>query len=646
MASPAADSFGDVITISSSEDESEPRPSRKRPLEDVDDSRVSNISHQHLKRSRIEPTTIDSGDKSSPVSEEGQINEGDSHSILGAKNSLAESQPMNMDGGNEGAGGHIGSGASTEEASSKPNTRPSGVSSSNGGPSFTHNSLTFELPALSNKMKGAWQTRIEKWTKLFLDRNPSLLYAMTHELVIAAFCHYVANIEMKGSTKAKARRVARQLERNGSLKRLLPDRQEAEFSTNEASVNGSTAKQPRQLDSIISLSDGEDDEDDEVEYEPTQEGPKLPTDALLASSGVPDASQNTSAEGNGAPQAAANAAGSIMSINDLSKLRRYFPSANGSTNLCLSCGMAGHVSANCTYGTCKFCNKNGHWHYKCPTRARCGKCRQLGHSKVDCTEKLALTKEEGLACSFCNSARHLEDDCTEIWRSFRPTAETIKTVVAINPSCSLCGSDRHFSADCRDQSGYTENPTWSLQNCNRYTNPECGILSIEQASAVATGQSNSHGGGELKIRGKATRTTHVHYSESEDSELEFLGHHTVQKKPNVGTIRMASNIQIPKLTRGQPPLPPGPPPSGPATHTMRGHGLPPKPPSRDHRTNGAPSFPPPGPQGAPPPSWQDRNANSSQYPRADRFKGGQRGGGRGNRGSRGGRGRGGRGRGF
>ncbi|KAK7427864.1 hypothetical protein QQZ08_005637 [Neonectria magnoliae] len=350
--------------------------------------------------------------------------------------------------------------------------------------------------------------------------------------------------------------------------------------------------------------------------------------------------------------------------------RRYFPAASDPTLMCLLCGRGTHLAANCPTLICSFCGSLEHPDLCCPSRERCKKCRQLGHQAGQCVEKLSLTRGEGLACDICDSPNHLEEECTQVWRSFRPEDGTINKVAFIPAFCAACGSDSHFCADCTRRRDTVPNPTWSLKNRDRYLDPDCGSSSIEE---TGRGRENARTtrAPELKIRGHAARTTNIHYS-SDDSDGDFLSHSAVKQKVPPGQIRVASNIQMPQnaTSRGdrpprgnngrgqhqlppQPPLPPGPPPSGPPSR-QGSFGYPPPPGVSTYGTR--PAAPPPSLPAKPPASTRDyRNVPPPpdiQAPRGQSYSGNQpqgsrgRGGQRGGRGGRGGRGRGrGRGRG-
>ncbi|KAK7415380.1 hypothetical protein QQX98_005919 [Neonectria punicea] len=234
--------------------------------------------------------------------------------------------------------------------------------------------------------------------------------------------------------------------------------------------------------------------------------------------------------------------------------RRYFPSASDPTLMCLLCGRGTHLAANCPTLICSFCGSFEHPDLCCPSRERCNKCRQLGHQAGQCVEKLSLTKGEGLACDICDSPDHLEEECTQVWRSFRPEDGITHKVAFIPAFCAACGSDSHFCADCTRRRDNVPNPTWSLKNRDRYLDPDCGSSSIEE---TGRGQENARTtrAPELKIRGHAARATNIHYS-SDDSDGDFLSHSALKQKVPFGQIRMASNIQMPQNATSRSDRPP------------------------------------------------------------------------------------------
>lgn len=605
MASPqAGEEFGDVIDLSSSDEHT---PRRKRSFQESL-SEHSNNSSKSAPPSKRAKTISGSGLEpvDTPVSiEEGEVDQ--------SQDSTAESNI------------HQQKAAGDDPAGPKdclwpgcidPAKNIKAVFDHGQADVFKQGSVDLRLPTFNQKReKGSWDERFEDWVAVFAAHNPA--HSAGAETVLQAYYSMLTKtVDKKKHKKAKA--AAKAALDSGSLKRMLEEgwgKMASDFQTSTDPAPPSQDTAAKQTISVASDDESEREYEPQFSKEPQQADDSRQTShAKLAEKGDTAAADSRLDTTNGAP-AVSDATDEATAQLQL----KYFPSAADPRRMCLFCGGEGHVAAHCSNVACRFCTSHDHSAYSCPTRVRCKKCRQLGHDASSCTEKLALSKEEGLACCFCNATDHLEGECTAVWRSFVPDDQTISKVAVIVPSCSLCGTIAHYASDCAKHRGL-KNPTWQLANRDRYVDNNTKVQCIE-AEAAMNGKSKQSRGEELQIRGQAARRSHnVHFSESDDSETEFLGNRPVKKR-GLGNIRMSSNIQMPpdlsngrqRAAPGQPPLPPGPPPTG------RGHALPPKPP----------------PNRAPHPNSGGRDVS---------FDSGR--GGRGGGGGRGGRGRGrGRGRG-
>ncbi|KAF7545178.1 hypothetical protein G7046_g9618 [Stylonectria norvegica] len=547
---------------------------------------------------------------------------------------------------------------------------------------FRQDSIDFSIPRFRKKKEGSWPARFQDWVRRFLNENPVHYDSIMPELAEAAYSYFIDNVtDLKPRKKRNAKQAAKDMETSGELKSYLQDLrkskprgQEKNSQTSQQAEKPVENSKSRRKEARIA--NGTDDAAKEKTsksgegYElRTSQPDDQPAEAIPSANewaSLLDESTKTNGSAgvsktNGLDRIALKETTLAMRMAipvgsvELEQQRRYFPSASDPTQMCLLCGQQAHTAANCPSLVCRFCSSQDHPELWCPSRVRCDKCRQLGHQADSCSEKLALTKEEGLACAVCDSPNHLEKECTEFWRSFHPEAGTINKVVFIPASCAMCGNGKHFSADCKRRRDDPPNPTWSIKNRDQYLDPDCGVEAIEE-SVGSTRNAKGTRGSDLRIRGHASRTTHVHYSESEDSEIEFLGRKPAQQRAAVGQIRLASNIQMPQdaaprrstyydlrssnQTPSQPPLPPGPPPShglpqrqgfnyapppGVAAYNSRAPAnlppppsLPPRPPTRDYR-----NVPPPPPLQAPRGQlWQSNNGSVSQG--GNKPRGGQR----------------------
>lgn len=274
-------------------------------------------------------------------------------------------------------------------------------------------------------------------------------------------------------------------------------------------------------------------------------------------------------------------------------LELYFPRSADAPVTCSHCASIKHRTKQCPMLTCPACGSPGHSLYGCPTKQRCLKCYQIGHTRENCQEKLTLARNERPGCAYC-SAAHGEDECTDIWRSFASTAEDRKKVQAIPYHCFMCGAAGHYGTECglpgAPQPGTLGWTTWSKANHDLYVDANSKHVAIAQAAADANPSSDFH------IKGRATKTTHIHFVSSDDSDEEFL-HPPVSRGQPRGDIRIATNIATPSQPRRgrggqsfQPPLPPGPPPGD-----MQSHSLPPRP--HVFSNGGVPSGGPSGARG-------------------------------------------------
>ncbi|KAI5462410.1 hypothetical protein BGZ63DRAFT_354933 [Mariannaea sp. PMI_226] len=621
----------------------EPSPPKKRSLDEVDDTPLDGeASLRDSKRVRTdqpasaepEPQGQEPSGELSPGAEEGEIEEDEEPQDDARKGSVSISTPSNGD---------------------------------------TAIAPPFELPSLSERREGSWLERFKEWTRAFQDTNSKLTHAITPDLVQLAYVEFIDSISgLKPKKRKSAKQASKEIEKTGELAALLstiqptpaskpsPVVQPRARSVSKGSRKGKSSRASSVSEDEAATRANEHASESEAEYEPVLSKVEQPDKAAPSANEwaqlLDDSAQT------GQPEVTYNEP--IMTKRNvptgdtaLEQQRKYFPTAGDPTKMCLLCGRETHLAPYCPTLICSFCGSLEHSDLSCPSRVRCDKCRQLGHRSFQCTEKLSLTSGEGLACSVCNATDHLEKECTMVWRSFHPETGPIKKVDWILATCALCGSNQHFSLDCKRNQGLVSNPTWSVKNRDEYIDAACGVSSIEGASGGQSNAGNARAP-DHKIRGHATRTTHVHYSESDDSDVDFLGHRPVQKRTQVGHIRMASNIQMPGNAgtrarneqwdpRTQPPLPPGPPPPGPpsrqesfghapgTTSGSRPLGPPPSLPMKPPPVRGYQNVPPP-------PGQQDSGGRpggkSSRGHRGGRS--GVRGGG-----GRGGRGGGGRGRG-
>ena len=266
----------------------------------------------------------------------------------------------------------------------------------------------------------------------------------------------------------------------------------------------------------------------------------------------------------------------------VAKLLSYFPSVSPDDVFCIFCASNQHIYGACPATKCRFCQNQEHPSYACPSRYRCSKCKQLGHAKDQCREKLVLAIEE-TECGICQRTGHTEASCDELWRSYDP-GNPVKKVRLLPVFCYLCGHEGHYGTECGLQqsvAALSRRETWSKQNSAVYQDPSSAQLAIDfmvPPSAFVTGRGadeRPHFGGRSIVP-----QTHVFFEADEDDDNDGFLHAPVQPKPKPGRIRFSGtsggtrDMRVPTM----PPLPPGPPPP-----------LPPQPQGTRRRANGPPA---------------------------------------------------------
>lgn len=229
---------------------------------------------------------------------------------------------------------------------------------------------------------------------------------------------------------------------------------------------------------------------------------------------------------------------------ELEQLHRYFPGVPDDAVFCLTCASYGHNTPNCPETTCKFCQQ-GHFSYSCPSRQRCAKCKQLGHTKGSCKEKLAVAAGEGfMECAFCQAQDHQEEGCTEIWETYRPQVGHIKQVRSVPIFCYCCGAEGHFGTDCGlADPKIPPSATWSNAGASLYVDPSSSEEAIAFQNVLPQAQTIPA----PVIPGRSIKPqSHIIFEDSGDEDhgnQEFLRAPAAgPRRP--GQIQITSNINF------------------------------------------------------------------------------------------------------
>ena len=386
---------------------------------------------------------------------------------------------------------------------------------------------------IKQKDQRGWEDKFVVWCKSLNQLNAKKIKVNTpreRNRVAESYLKWVGTIEgLSKSKAATARRAAVQLvqEETAQLASI--------FSTTSAST------EPQTMESAPP---------------PPEDATPSPSSAI-ASTGFENASPSSPDEG------------------DAEYREKYFPGIGPDETFCRACASHDHNSAECPVMTCRFCRDPSHRSFTCPTRRRCTKCKQLGHTREDCREKLALSPEE-MECAFCQSRDHIDESCYELWRSFSPNPATVRKVRSLPVFCYCCGRQGHYGPVCglnpqRPKASAWE--TWSQANCDQYLDP------ASSESAIIFGSSSGfddRSGAERPDLGKSiVPKRHIIFEEADDDdEAEEFIRAPVQKNARVGQITFSGNNgnsggRRPSRQYNEshgrpnyslPPLPPGPPP--------------------------------------------------------------------------------------
>lgn len=238
-----------------------------------------------------------------------------------------------------------------------------------------------------------------------------------------------------------------------------------------------------------------------------------------------------------------------LAEDELEQRHRYYPGLPDDAVLCLTCASSGHATADCPETTCGFCQQD-HFFYRCPSRQRCEKCKQLGHSKSSCKEKLAVAAGEGFfECAFCQAQDHQEENCTEIWQTYRPQVGHTKKVKSMPIFCYCCGAEGHFGSDCGlANPRLPPSETWTLSTASLYLDPASSEEAVAYRAILPQVTATTLSA--PVIPGRSIKPqSHIIFEDSGDEEADaqsFIRAPTAGPKRS-GQISIKSNINFDAL---------------------------------------------------------------------------------------------------
>ncbi|KDN59770.1 putative zinc knuckle domain-containing protein [Colletotrichum sublineola] len=502
---------------------------------------------------------------------------------------------------------------------------------------FQPNKKTILQPKGNNLGKAVWKSKFKSWCQSFVSRNTEQSSLLTADIVIAALQDYITTRAHWSKKKYSTAAIA---------ETRKPETKN-EIAVNLATILKDDSFLPGSEESPMVIDD--DDEADnsvqEISRPAGDNASAVPETQGEHDSIAEDPDQSYKDDTGASKEVEQTEPGPpvMTEDEDLAQQRKYFPGLPESVEICVYCASVGHNSTACPKTACKFCQQPNHFSWNCPTRERCTKCRQLGHGKARCTEKLVHLDEEGMECAICGAQDHLEDECEVLWRSYKPQDGLVKKVKVFPAFCASCGTEGHYSSDCALRGDRPRNHTWSLKNRSLYVDKNAVEGPISDFASQPQNPKFP-----LQIKGSAAKRNHIFYPDSDGSEEgEFIGQRVKPRAP-LGNIQLSTNLQInmgnfgaPPQTqqngRGQqrggwstqPPLPPGPPPAGPPPGSYSrmsrsfnnqsrppppnssggpGSGLPPKPPAPQSQQHGYRNA---GPSSRPNPPKKQRTRDQS-----------------------------------
>ncbi|PHH62351.1 hypothetical protein CDD81_7213 [Ophiocordyceps australis] len=470
----STDHPGQIIVIDSSDQES--LPSRRKRT----GSSSSASNPRHVKRPRTGSDSV-----KLQVSEEGEVQSSEYQSTASMGRRRKSSSESDMEGN-----------ASTGDASQAGVMMPV-------IPTYwtSKQGARFKIPAFAELQGDSWPNRFTNWVRVFFINNLETQYAITPNLSMTAFEYYLDKLSgIRMNKRQKSKQAARQCQKTGQLKSQLASlrKDHAQNSTQPA-----------------------------VEHQSAHERV-----SGLQVQAAESAKAATSAAASPRSEAPMTRPPAPTGSQEHAQQLKYFPSASDPSKVCILCGQESHLAAACPQSACRFCD-GGHWEFCCPTKARCTSCLQLGHDAHACAnDKSKPAIEESMPCAFCESRNHLDSECPEVCRSYRPEASTIKKVEQLPVSCAICASRDHYLYDCalRLTPAIT---VWSYTHYSQYLDPECGVPGIE-----ATHYKNSKTRAD-KDALTMNRTINVLCShQSQQQDLHTFPHGVLQL-PSLGPLLLA-----------------------------------------------------------------------------------------------------------
>ncbi|KAF2840216.1 hypothetical protein M501DRAFT_932179, partial [Patellaria atrata CBS 101060] len=118
---------------------------------------------------------------------------------------------------------------------------------------------------------------------------------------------------------------------------------------------------------------------------------------------------------------------------------------------CLVCSENGHMEETCPSKEviCEHCKSvDLHFSHACPLWLKCPKCGERGHRQSNCPSRLMRSHADGVSCDMCNTEGHKEEECSWLWRTYKPDTSSTRKIDNMIMNCYQCSAPNHWGDDC------------------------------------------------------------------------------------------------------------------------------------------------------------------------------------------------------
>lgn len=155
------------------------------------------------------------------------------------------------------------------------------------------------------------------------------------------------------------------------------------------------------------------------------------------------------------------------------------------------------MEESCPSRTCQHCGaRDDHFGPACPLFRRCSRCRQRGHDSQRCTRPVSSAISATEPCDICGRLGHIEEECHDLWLTFKPEMKDIKKVhpSLMRVNCYNCGGQAHWGDDCTGlpallrRASDAGNPSpWSAAHANKFIEGGVDVQMVRNTRSAGRG---------------------------------------------------------------------------------------------------------------------------------------------------------------